>query len=77
MLTRSRYAVALMANGAVTALSGGRVFDAVPRDPRFPYVVIGEADERVHGAEPGADGEIAGVLLLDIDEPGQKQFGKV
>jgi len=41
---------ALMANGGVTALSGGRVFDAVPRDPSFPYVVIGEADERDAGA---------------------------
>jgi len=41
---------ALMANGAVTVLCGGRVFDALPRDPRFPYVVIGEADERDAGA---------------------------
>ena len=40
---------ALTANAAVTALCGGRVFDAVPRGSAFPYVVIGEAEERDAG----------------------------
>ena len=48
-LQQALYA-ALTANTAVTSLCGGRVFDAVPRDCPFPYVVIGEADERDAGA---------------------------
>ena len=41
---------ALTANAAVASACGGRVFDAVPRDCTFPYVVIGEAEESDAGS---------------------------
>lgn len=36
---------ALKGSAAVTALVGGRVFDHVPEDAAYPYLVIGEALE--------------------------------
>lgn len=41
---------ALTADAALTALCSGRVFDAVPKSAAFPYVVIGEAEERDGGS---------------------------
>lgn len=40
---------ALAADSTVTALCGGRLYDAVPREAAFPYAVIGEAEERDAG----------------------------
>lgn len=37
---------ALQSDSAVTALIGARLFDAVPQSAAFPYLVIGEAEER-------------------------------
>jgi hypothetical protein len=47
-LQKAVYA-ALTADAALTALCSGRVFDAVPKKAAFPYVVIGEAEERDGG----------------------------
>lgn len=36
---------ALKADSTVTALTNGRIYDAVPEPAAFPYIVIGEAEE--------------------------------
>ena len=41
---------ALTGDAALTALIGGRVFDAVPPSPVFPYLVLAEARETAAGS---------------------------
>lgn len=41
------------ANAGVTALIGSRIWDAVPANPLFPYVTIGEADVHSEAASLG------------------------
>lgn len=41
---------ALTGNADLTALCGGRIYDKVPQDAVYPYIVIGEADETAAGA---------------------------
>lgn len=48
---------ALVANAGVTALIGSRVYDHVPADAAFPYVVIGETE-----AEPFDDKTKSGMV---------------
>ena len=40
--------------GAVPALSGVRIHDAVPDDPAFPFLTIGEARTADYAGVPGA-----------------------
>jgi hypothetical protein len=48
---------ALVADAAVAALVGARVFDAAPRDATFPYVTLGDAraSDWSTGTESGAE----------------------
>lgn len=48
---------ALIADADVAAIVAARVFDFVPRDAAFPYLVIGDARERdwSTGDSPGSD----------------------
>jgi hypothetical protein len=48
-LQKAVYA-ALAADASLAALCGGRVYDAVPKSAAFPYLVIGEAEERDGGS---------------------------
>lgn len=48
-LQKAVYA-ALASDAALAVFCGGRVFDAVPKNAAFPYVVIGEAEERDGGS---------------------------
>lgn len=53
----------LKASAGLTALIGGRVYDAVPSNALFPYVTVGEGDETSDDADCIDGFEIS----LDID----------
>jgi hypothetical protein len=44
----------LCAAGDVHALAGNRIFDAVPRNAAFPYIVVGEAAETPNNSADGS-----------------------
>ena len=53
----------LKASAGLTALVSGRVYDAVPSNPLFPYITVGEGDETSDDVDCVDGFEIS----LDID----------